>query len=199
VVRLHGAEQAQEQRFEQLSQRLNRLAVKSTIAQAATTPLTQMMASLALSIVVMIALWQSGKQGLTVGGFVAYITAMLMLIAPIRRLAEVAGPITRGLAALERGLILVDDVAPEPQGSFRSSAHAQGRIELRNVQVSYRGDDEQRALDGVSLDHRARPGGGASSGLRARARPRWSTCCRASCSPAAAKCCSTVTTPASGS
>ncbi|WP_228121758.1 lipid A export permease/ATP-binding protein MsbA [Variovorax paradoxus] len=150
VVRLHGAEQAQERRFEQLSQRLNRLAVKSTIAQAATTPLTQMMASLALSIVVMIALWQSGKQGFTVGGFVAYITAMLMLIAPIRRLAEVAGPITRGLAALERGLILIDEVAPESQGDYRVE-HAQGHIELRNVQVSYRGDDEQRALDGVNL------------------------------------------------
>lgn len=150
VVRLHGAEQAQERRFEQLSQRLNRLAVKSTIAQAATTPLTQMMASLALSVVVMIALWQSGKQGFTVGGFVAYITAMLMLIAPIRRLAEVAGPITRGLAALERGLILIDEVAPESQGDYRVE-HAQGHIELRNVQVSYRGDDEQRALDGVNL------------------------------------------------
>lgn len=150
VVRLHGAESAQGHRFEQLSQRLNRLAVKSTIAQAATTPLTQMMASLALSVVVMIALWQSGKQGFTVGGFVAYITAMLMLIAPIRRLAEVAGPITRGLAALERGLVLIDDVAPESQGTFQVE-HAEGRIELRNVQVSYRGEDEQRALDGVSL------------------------------------------------
>ncbi|SCX48599.1 ATP-binding cassette, subfamily B, MsbA [Variovorax sp. EL159] len=150
VVRLHGAEAAQSQRFEKLSQRLNRLAVKSTIAQAATTPLTQMMASLALSVVVMIALWQSGEQGLTVGGFVAYITAMLMLIAPIRRLADMAAPITRGLAALERGLILIDEVAPESQGSF-SLEHAAGRIELRNVRVSYRGDDEQRALDGVSL------------------------------------------------
>jgi subfamily B ATP-binding cassette protein MsbA len=150
VVRLHGAEAAQGQRFEQLSQRLNRLAVKSTIAQAATTPLTQMMASLALSVVVMIALWQSGEQGLTVGGFVAYITAMLMLIAPIRRLADMAAPITRGLAALERGLVLVDEVAPESQGSF-SLEHARGHIELRNVQVNYRGEDEQRALDGVSL------------------------------------------------
>jgi subfamily B ATP-binding cassette protein MsbA len=151
MVRLHGAEAAQGERFEQLSQRLNRLAVKSTIAQAATTPLTQMMASLALSIVVMIALWQSGEQGLTVGGFVAYITAMLMLIAPIRRLADMAAPITRGLAALERGLVLIDDVAPEPQGTF-SLAHAQGRIELRDVTVSYRGENEARALDGVSLD-----------------------------------------------
>jgi subfamily B ATP-binding cassette protein MsbA len=150
MVRLHGAETAQAKRFEQLSQKLNRLAVKSTIAQAATTPLTQMMASLALSVVVMIALWQSGKQGFTVGGFVAYITAMLMLIAPIRRLAEVAGPITRGLAALERGLALVDEVPTEPQGSF-GMAHAQGRIEFRDTRVNYRGDDERPALDGVSI------------------------------------------------
>lgn len=150
MVRLHGAEEAQGERFEQLSQRLNRLAVKSTIAQAATTPLTQMMASLALSVVVMIALWQSGEQGLTVGGFVAYITAMLMLIAPIRRLADMAAPITRGLAALERGLVLIDDVSPEPQGSF-GIERAQGRIELRDAVVSYRGEDEARALDGVSL------------------------------------------------
>ncbi|BEP35731.1 lipid A export permease/ATP-binding protein MsbA [Variovorax sp. V59] len=150
MVRLHGAEAAQGERFEQLSQRLNRLAVKSTIAQAATTPLTQMMAALALSVVVMIALWQSGEQGLTVGGFVAYITAMLMLIAPIRRLADMAAPITRGLAALERGLVLIDEVAPEPQGSFAID-HAQGRIELREVKVSYRGEDDARALDGVNL------------------------------------------------
>lgn len=150
MVRLHGAEAAQGERFEQLSQRLNRLAVKSTIAQAATTPLTQMMAALALSVVVMIALWQSGEQGLTVGGFVAYITAMLMLIAPIRRLADMAAPITRGLAALERGLVLIDEVAPEPQGSF-AIEHAQGRIELREARVSYRGEDEARALDGVNL------------------------------------------------
>ena len=75
---------------------------------------------------------------------------MLMLIAPIRRLADMAAPITRGLAALERGLVLIDEVAPEPQGSFAID-HAQGRIELREARVSYRGEDEARALDGVNL------------------------------------------------
>jgi subfamily B ATP-binding cassette protein MsbA len=98
----------------------------------------------------MIALWQSGEQGLTVGGFVAYITAMLMLIAPIRRLADIAGPITRGLAALERGLALIDSVASESQGRFETP-RAEGRIELRAVRVNYRGEDEAPALDGVSL------------------------------------------------
>ena len=75
MVRLHNAEASQTDRFERLSHSLNRLAVKSTIASAAMTPLTQLLAAVALSVVVMIALWQSGEQGLTVGGFVAYITA----------------------------------------------------------------------------------------------------------------------------
>ena len=150
MVRLHGAEAGQAQRFEALSQKLNRLAVKSTIASAAMTPLTQLLASVALSVVLMIALWQSGEQGLTVGGFVAYITAMLMLIAPIRRLADMANPITRGLAALERGLALIDDIASETQGSY-TAGRARGRIELKDVRVSYRGDDEASAIDRLSL------------------------------------------------
>ncbi len=150
MVRLHGAEAGQTDRFDRLSQTLNRLAVKSTIASAAMTPLTQLLAAVALSVVVMIALWQSSEQGLTVGSFVAYITAMLMLIAPIRRLADMANPITRGLAALERGVALIDDVASEAQGGF-SLPRAEGRIELRDVEVRYRGDDEAPALDRVSL------------------------------------------------
>ena len=49
----------------------------------------------------------------TVGGFVAFIGAMLMLIQPLRRLTDVVGPITRGLTALERGLDLMNEVLPE--------------------------------------------------------------------------------------
>jgi subfamily B ATP-binding cassette protein MsbA len=154
MVRLHGAQAGQSERFERLSHSLNRLAVKSTIASAAMTPLTQLFAAVALSIVVMIALWQSGEQGLTVGGFVAYITAMLMLIAPIRRLADMANPITRGLAALERGLGLIDGTASETEGGFEI-ARANGHIELRNVRVAYR-DDAAPALDGLTLT--VRPG-----------------------------------------
>ncbi len=149
MVRLHGAQAGQSGRFDRLSHSLNRLAVKSTIASAAMTPLTQLFAAVALSVVVMIALWQSGDQGLTVGGFVAYITAMLMIIAPIRRLADMANPITRGLAALERGLGLMDGTPVETDGRFEM-ARAQGRVELHGVQVRYR-EDAGMALEDIDL------------------------------------------------
>ena len=93
-------------------------ALKTVAAGATMTPLTQVLAACALSAVLVVALWQSGTSGGTVGGFAAFITAMLMIISPIKRLSDVAGPITRGLAALERGVALIDDSPPEQGGSF---------------------------------------------------------------------------------
>ncbi|HRO53316.1 MAG TPA: lipid A export permease/ATP-binding protein MsbA [Alicycliphilus sp.] len=157
MVRLHGAQAGQAARFNSLSQRLRHLAIKSTIASAAMTPTTQLLAAGALSAVICIALWQShghGAKDVSVGGFASFIAAMLMLIAPIRRMADVANPITRGVAALERGLLLLSD-APAETGGTHAVQHAQGAISLRDVNVSF--DSEHApALSGVSLD--IRPG-----------------------------------------
>lgn len=154
MIRLHNAQDQQLGRFQTLSLELKKLALKATVATAAMTPLTQLLAALALSIVLMIALWQSQSQGVTVGGFVGFVTAMLMLINPIKHLADVTGPLTRGLAALERGLELIDTVPTQSEGLYQS-VRAQGTLEWRNVKVKYLGRDDF-ALDDVSL--RIEPG-----------------------------------------
>ena len=157
MVRLHGAQASQMTRFDQLSMKLRSLAIKSTIASAAMTPLTQLLAAGALSAVISVALWQSksgsAAAGATVGGFVAFITAMLMLIAPIRRLADIANPVTRGVAALERGLALIEQVQPETSGAYKPTAieAATVHISLQDVHVQYR-EDAAAALAGVSLE-----------------------------------------------
>ncbi len=150
LIRLHGAQQSQAERFEGLSQALRRLALKSTIASAAMTPLTQMLAAAALSGVIATALWQSHTSGVTVGGFVSFVTAMLMLIAPIKHLAEIAGPITRGVAALERGLKLVDETPEQTSGDF-APARCRGQITFKQVGVRYP-NAGQAALSRIDLD-----------------------------------------------
>ncbi|MBI3101162.1 MAG: lipid A export permease/ATP-binding protein MsbA [Burkholderiales bacterium] len=154
MVRLHGAQTAQAKRFDALSRRLRGLAIKSTIASSAMTPLTQLLAAAALSTVICVALWQSRGVGaaahdVTVGGFVAFITAMLMLIAPIRRLADVASPITRGVAALERGLSLLGET-PAEKGGPHAPGRARGAITLRGVRVAFAAG-QAPALGGVDL------------------------------------------------
>jgi ATP-binding cassette, subfamily B, bacterial MsbA len=151
VVRLQGGQTHQIDRFNLLAKVLRRLALKTTVASAAMTPLTQIMAALSLSMVLVIALYQSqnGASGATVGGFVAFITAMLMLVAPIKRLAEISSPITRGLAALERGLALLHEAQEETQGAY-SSPRAQGCVAWHEVSLQFT-PNGPNALSGVSL------------------------------------------------
>jgi ATP-binding cassette, subfamily B, bacterial MsbA len=151
VVRLQGGQSHQAARFDHLAKVLRRLALKTTVASAAMTPLTQIMAAVSLSMVLVIALYQSqnGAAGATVGGFVAFITAMLMLIAPIKRLAEISSPITRGLAALERGLALLHDAREETQGSHTSD-RARGAIAWQHVHLQFT-PHGQAALSDIHL------------------------------------------------
>jgi subfamily B ATP-binding cassette protein MsbA len=155
MVRLHGAGDTQTRRFEGHSTALRRVMLKTVAASSTMTPLTQIFAAVALSAVIVVALWQTGGGGGSVGGFVSFITAMLMLVAPIKHLSDVTGPITRGLATVERGVELVHDT-PAERGGSHVQPRSSGHIELREVSLRYRGGDHPPALDGLSLD--IRPG-----------------------------------------
>lgn len=148
-VRLHGAQASQASRFDILSHSLRRLSMKSTAAYAGMSAITQVLAAMALSAVISIALMQSAENTTTVGGFVAFVTAMLLLIAPIKSLSDATTPVTRGLAALERGLDLMDLTPDEESGSF-VKARALGDIEFSSVSVAYR-TDATPALQEFSL------------------------------------------------
>lgn len=148
-IRLYAAQQSQAERFNRLSESLRHLAMKSTVAGAAMTPMTQMLAAVALSAVISVALVQSASSGTSVGGFVAFVTAMLMIIAPIRQLSEVSSPITRGLIALERGLTLIESTPSETEGNF-SKLRASGDIRFSQVSVIY-SPDSAPALKAVDL------------------------------------------------
>ena len=153
-VRLHGAQTVQAGRFHMLSVSLRNLSMKSTVTHAGMSALTQLMAAAALSAVISIALIQSAQGATTVGSFVAFITAMLLLIAPIKSLSDAATPITRGLAALERGVHLLDLIEDESSGSFKL-ARASGDIRFEGVTLRYK-DDAAAALQDISL--RVQPG-----------------------------------------
>ena len=150
IVRLHGAARPQAQRFDRHALTLRRVLLKIVASSGVMTPLTQLFTALALSGVIVVALWQSGSTGSTVGGFVAFITAMLMLVAPVKHLSDVMAPITRGLAAIERGLALLDE-SPAEVGGTHAVDRAQGRLELRDVVLRYR-DDQAPALNGLTLE-----------------------------------------------
>lgn len=152
-IRLYAAQQLQMQRFGRLSNLLRRLSLKTTVAHSGMSALTQILAALAVSAVISIVLVQNAQGTATVGGFMAYIAAMLLLIAPLKSLAEVSSPLTRGMAAIDRGLELLDNIPDEAGGSHRQT-RARGDIDLQNVTVRYNAD-APAVLDAIELKIRA--------------------------------------------
>jgi subfamily B ATP-binding cassette protein MsbA len=128
--------------------------LKAVVAGATMTPVTQMLAAFALSAVIVLALWQSQSGGSTVGSFVAFISAMLMLVAPIKHLSDVMAPVTRGLAAVERGIDLIEQSPAERGGSFGVAQRARGDIRLEGVTLRY-GEAAAPALAEITLHLRA--------------------------------------------
>ncbi|QJC56549.1 Lipid A export ATP-binding/permease protein MsbA [Polaromonas vacuolata] len=152
-VRLHGAQSLQATRFDLLSDALHSLSMKSTAAYASMSAITQILASMALSAVISIAILQGSENTTTVGGFVAFVTAMLLLISPIKSLSDGATPITRGLAALERGLDMIDLIEDETSGDFKLE-RAKGEIKFTDVAVRYK-TDAPAAVDAINLTIKA--------------------------------------------
>jgi len=149
VIKIFGGQEYEEARFESRAENLRRYTMRMTSTFAATVPITQLMTACAVAVVIVLALIQSGQGQITVGGFVSFITAMLMLLTPLKQLAEVNGPLQRGMAAADAVFNLID--APvERSGGRALEARARGRVELVDVGFSYPGQ-KQQALKTVNL------------------------------------------------
>ncbi|WP_028226208.1 lipid A export permease/ATP-binding protein MsbA [Paraburkholderia ferrariae] len=136
VVKVHNGEQYEMNRFGELSKRLRGYQMRLTVSGGLAQPITQFLASIALAIVVTIAVVQAAHDQTTVGGFVSFVTAMLLVISPLKHLIDVNQPLQRGMTAAELIFGLIDEPA-EPIGGGKPLERARGEIEFRSVSFEY--------------------------------------------------------------
>jgi ATP-binding cassette, subfamily B, bacterial MsbA len=151
MVRLHGVQAVQRERFQDSSRALRRLLMKATVASATVTPITQLLTALALAAVIGVALWQSASGVTTMGAFVAFITAAIGVATPLRRLTDVSAAVSRGVAAVTRGLDLLHDT-PLESGGTHAPGRARGELALRNLGLRYGEPGNAPALDAIDLE-----------------------------------------------
>jgi subfamily B ATP-binding cassette protein MsbA len=149
VIKIFGGHEYEKGRFEERAENLRRYTMRMTSTFAATVPITQLMTACAVAVVIVLALMQSSSGEITAGGFVSFITAMLMLLAPLKQLAEINGPLQRGMAAAEAVFNLID-TPTERTGGKTLQARAKGRVDFVDVSFSYPGQ-KQQALNGIVL------------------------------------------------
>ncbi|MCE9571507.1 MAG: lipid A export permease/ATP-binding protein MsbA [Rhodocyclales bacterium] len=154
VVKIFGGEAHATSRFARVNNALRGYNMRQAVAAAAATPITQIFASVGLAIVVYVTLQQSVENETTVGGFVSFITAMLLLLAPLKHLTDINAPLQRGLAAAESVFRMLDET-PEVDTGTIDLGRARGEIEFVAVSLRYAGA-ERDALNAIDLS--IRPG-----------------------------------------
>ena len=128
------------------------MTLKNVAAGASMTPLTQVVASIGVALILTLALIEANQGRATVGEFVGFITAMLMTISPMRHLTDVSQPIINGLVGA-RACFALMDTPPEPDHGRREldPAQCQGDIRFERVRLTYPGS-EQPALRDLELE-----------------------------------------------
>ncbi|HEY5993445.1 MAG TPA: lipid A export permease/ATP-binding protein MsbA [Gallionellaceae bacterium] len=142
VVKLFGGQRYETKRFDQQANWVRRYSVKQAAAAAANVPIVQFIAAIALSIIIYIAIQQTKSDETTVGGFLSFVAAMLMLTAPIKRLTGVSEVMQRGLAASESIFGLLDADSEKDTGKT-AIGRAAGSLEFRDVEFFYNADERQ--------------------------------------------------------
>ena len=149
VVKIFSGQRAERKRFFEASNNLRRLLMKQTMAVAANVPIVQLIAALATAIVIYHVMGQVRADETTVGGFVSYLAALLMLTSPIKRLTSIMEHLQRGLAACESVFGLIDQ-EPEIDGGTVELSAIRGEITFDGVSFKYPGTDVY-ALEDIDL------------------------------------------------
>jgi subfamily B ATP-binding cassette protein MsbA len=150
VIKIYGAQQQQSERFRQNSERFRRSMMREAVPASALTPITHITASIAIALIIFMALSQSvGQAGTTAGSFVSFVTTLLLLISPIKQLTTISPVMQRGLAACE-GVFGLIDSAGEPDPEVGTFGQVKGHLEFRHVYFRYPGA-ERDALTDISF------------------------------------------------
>mgnify|MGYP000423823335 CR=1 FL=1 len=148
-VKTFGSQQYEIKRFDRANQKNRQQRMKMVATESISQPIIQLITVLGLAGVIYLATLPEMLEQITVGSFISFVTAMFMILAPLKRLTKVNSKLQRGIAAATSIFNLLDEAA-EPDHGTLSLQRAQGDIQYQNISFSYNADSE-KVLNDVSF------------------------------------------------
>ena len=136
VVRTFNAQDFVANKFRYASNRNRRQNMKMEVTQAVSTPFIQIMVSLAMALLIWLAMSPDFFDDKTPGDFIAFLTAAGLLAKPIRQLSQVNSVIQRGLSAAYSIFSVLDEEAEQDLGTYEAQ-NVEGRLEFEQVNFAY--------------------------------------------------------------
>ena len=150
VVLSYGGQEIEKNRFDTVSNKMRQQSMKLVAAQAWANPVIQLIASVALVVVLYLASIEEIKNNLTPGTFGVVFSAMFGLMRPLKALTNVTSQFQRGMAASQTLFALMDLETEKDKGTY-TTKRVEGKVSVDSVTFSYTGKDKP-ALNQVSFD-----------------------------------------------
>ncbi|MFD1439087.1 lipid A export permease/ATP-binding protein MsbA [Acinetobacter terrae] len=151
VVKGFGGQEYEQTRFKDHSLENLKRGLKMVVVQQLNSPVVQFIMSIAMSLIIWIALRPEILRDTSAGEFVAYITAAGMLSKPIKALTDVNEKLQRGMAAAHSVFELLD--LPEEKNTGTLTPVLKGNIQFQNVNLIYA--DGHQAIHDFNLNVKA--------------------------------------------
>ena len=150
VIKIHGGQNYEANRFDGVAKKIRHQQFKLAVAATIGVPVVEFVGAIIMGAVIYIGTNRTVEAPLTVGGFVAFFTALGLLFSPIKRLTKLTDPLQRGLAAAESVFALLDE-QPETDTGTRTLERAVGRLQFEQVRFRYPGT-ERDAVGPLNLE-----------------------------------------------
>ncbi len=140
IIKIYGAQQVETDRFMKSADEIMKSRVKLVATSAANSAIVQWILAAAVAAVVYFAGILAESNSMTAGDFASFMTAMMMLLAPVKRLTNINQQLQKGLAAADNVFRVVDRSIESASGTH-TCERAKGVIEFDKVSLSYPGAD----------------------------------------------------------
>jgi subfamily B ATP-binding cassette protein MsbA len=153
IVKAFNMEEYERKRFSKMNEKLFRIMLKSLRVRAVSHPLMETLGGLGIAAIVFYGGYNVIQGTATPGTFFSFLTALMMLYEPVKRLSNVNNSIQQGLAGASRIFEILDTV-PEIRnkpGALDLARIREG-IEFQNVSFKY---EEDWVLKNINLKIRA--------------------------------------------
>ena len=150
IVKAFGMESYEGERFAKVNEKLFRLTMKSISIKAISSPFMEFLGGLGIAAIMFYGGYQVVKGVSTPGTFFSFLTALIMLYEPVKRLTNTNNVIQQGIAAAVR-VFNVMDMSPDIKNrdNAKELTRISGKIEIRNVTFSY---DDEPVLKNINLN-----------------------------------------------
>ena len=148
IIKIFDGQDFEKERFSVVNENNRKHNMKLFSTKAIGDAVTIFLSSLGVAGVVYVATLDEVRSTMTVGDFSGFITAMVLLMTPLKRLTNVNAMIQKGIAAAGSIFSLIDEKDERDRGTTEAG-RVGGSISFQDVNFSY--DDNKRTLEGINL------------------------------------------------